>query len=220
MKNSLFGFLVLALLMSSCMTSKNAGAVMTGAAIGNNVGSAVGGLIGHSGRGWHSNYRGSAIGSIVGTVAGAVIAHEITKPRQEESYEMKETTRRPAASQVERLENPGITIRNIRFIDEGRNQTINSGETCRIIFEIHNDGKKSIHNLVPIVKEVSDMKRIDISPSVMIERLAPGEGLKYTATLIAGNRIKTGNAVIHVGVANEYGNEYDWREFDIPTSKR
>ncbi|MBE6286593.1 MAG: glycine zipper family protein [Mediterranea massiliensis] len=216
--------LVAALLLSGCYTTRtsgNAGAVMTGASIGGSVGHAVGGLIGEGSSGWRGAHRGSAIGTILGTVAGAVIANEATKPREEEipSYEV---TPVPRQAQVERIRSASdnrLKIRNIRFIDAGRNQTINSEEDCKIIFEIMNEGDKPAYNVVPVVNEVSGMKRITISPSVLVEAIAPREGVKYTATLSAGKRIKSGRALIRVGVTDEYGREYDWQEFEIPTEK-
>lgn len=206
------------LLNTSCAT-QNAGAVMTGAAIGNNVGGTIGGLIGDGSAGRHGAFRGSSIGSLIGTVAGAVIANEMTKPREQKQEDKVQIQRRPSSSQVQHLSGAQLKVRNIRFIDSGRNQTINSEETCKIIFEVVNEGNRVVHNVVPIVEEVSGMKKLYISPSTMVERIAPNDGIRYTATLEAGKRIKTGIAVIHVGVANEHGEEYDWQEFEIPTQR-
>lgn len=216
--------LAASLLLSGCYTTRtsgNAGAVMTGASIGGSVGHAVGGLIGESSSGWRGSYRGSAIGTILGTVAGAVIANEATKPREEAAspYEVAPTPRRSQVEHIRPDNHARLKIRNIRFIDAGRNQTINSEEDCKIIFEIMNEDNKPVHDILPVVEEVSGMKRITISPSVLVESIAPREGVKYTATLSAGKRIKSGRALIRVGVADEYGNEYDWQEFEIPTER-
>ncbi len=219
MKKLLFSLCVIMLLSTSCVTTRNAGAVMTGAAIGNNVGGTIGGLIESGSGGRHGAFRGSSIGSLIGTMAGAVIANEMTKPReQKESAEVR-PQRRPSSSYSQPLENNHLKIRNIRFIDEGRNQTINSGEVCKIVFEIVNEGNRPAHNVVPVVEEVSGMKNLYISPSTMVERIGPDDGIRYTATLEAGKRIKNGVAVIHVGVGNEFGDEYDWQEFEIPTRR-
>ena len=63
------------------------------------------------------------------------------------------------------------------------------------------------------------MKRIYISPSVMIEQITPHNGVKYTANINAGERIKTGEIIIHIAVADEYGQEYDWQEFSLQTQR-
>ena len=47
-------------------------------------------------------------------------------------------------------------------------------------------------NVVPVVTETTGMKRIYISPSVMVEQIAPHNGVKYTANISAGERIKDG----------------------------
>lgn len=219
MRKLLFTLSVLALLCTSCATTQNAGAVMTGAAIGNNVGGTIGGLLGDGSGGRHGAFRGSSIGSLIGTVAGAVIANEMTKPREEKAPEEVHTHRRPAQSHVQSLNNAQLKIRNIRFIDQNRNHTINSQEVCKIIFEIVNESNRPAHNVVPIVEEVSGMKHIYISPSTMVERLAPHDGIRYTATLESGKRIKDGHAIVRVAVANEYGEEADWQEFEIPTRR-
>ena len=63
------------------------------------------------------------------------------------------------------------------------------------------------------------MKHIYISPSVMIEQIAPREGVKYTANISAGERIKTGEVIFRIAVADENGEEYDWQEFSLPTQR-
>ena len=61
-----------------------------------------------------------------------------------------------------------------------------------------NEGEQTIYNVVPMVTETTGMKRIYISPPVMVEQIAPHNGVKYTATISAGERIKTGNGY-HTG---------------------
>lgn len=221
------GILALSVLCSGCGTSRMAGgdpgAVFAGAAIGGNVGGAIGGLIGDNNEGWRGGYRGSAIGTIVGTIAGAAIANAATAPKKQEEHSFRiERTQpyppryeeRPQSSAINNLK-----IRNIRFIDDNRNHVIDSGENCKVIFEIINEGNKPAYNVVPVVAETTGMKRIYISPSVMIEQIIPRDGVKYTANINAGERIKTGDAVIRIAVADEYGNEYDWQEFSLPTQR-
>ena len=168
-------------------------------------------------------YRGSAIGTIIGTIAGAAIANAATAPKKQEEYSYRiertqpyppQSGRQPQASAIDHLR-----IRNIRFIDDSRNHVINSGENCKVIFEIMNEGNKTAYNVVPVVAETTGMKRIYISPSVMIEQITPRNGVKYTANISAGERIKTGNVTIRIAIADEYGDEYDWQEFSLPTQR-
>ncbi len=67
--------------------------------------------------------------------------------------------------------------------------------------------------------ETTGMKLIHISPSVLIEQIAPHDGVKCTANIYAGSKIKTGNINIRIAVADEYGDEYDWQEFSLPTQR-
>ena len=106
-----------------------------------------------------------------------------------------------------------------RFIDDSRDHVISSGEKSKVIFEIMNEGEQTIYNVVPMVTETTGMKRIYISPPVMVEQIAPHNGVKYTATISAGERIKTGNVTIRVAVADGNGQQYDWQEFSLPTER-
>ena len=180
MKKYFIGLLALALACSSCGTSQMAsgdpGAIFAGAAIGGNVGGAIGGLIGDSNGGWRGGYRGSAIGTIIGTIAGAAIGNAVSAPKQEEyGYRIERTE--PYEPQPETYPAPSVfdnlKIRNIRFIDDNRDHVITSGESSKVIFEIMNEGDRTVYNVVPVVTETTGMKRIYISPSVMVEQIAP-----------------------------------------------
>lgn len=204
------------------MASGDPGAIFTGAAIGGNVGSAIGGLIGDSNGGWRGGYRGSAIGTIIGTIAGAAIGNAVSAPKQEEhGYRIERTeSYEPQADVYPALSVfDNLKIRNIRFIDDSRDQTISSGESSKVIFEIMNEGDRTIYNIVPMVTETTGMKRIYISSPIMVEQIAPHNGVKYTANISAGDRIKTGNVTIRVAVADGNGQQYDWQEFSLPTQR-
>lgn len=213
------------LLCNGCYTSRTGaggdpGATLAGAAIGGNVGGLVGGLIGENRHGWHGGYRGSAIGTIVGTLAGAAIGNAASRPREEkeeEVYVIERTERvqpgpnhRPSALY-------DLRIRNIRFIDDNRDHVLSSGESSKVIFEIINESSRPAFNVVPVVEELTGMKRIYISPSVLVESIAPHNGVKYTATVSAGKRIRTGEIVLRVAVADNLGEQYDGQEFTLPT---
>ena len=113
-----------------------------------------------------------------------------------------------------------LKIRNIRFIDDNRNHVIDAGENSKVIFEIVNEGRTPVYDVVPAVEEVTGMKHIFISPSVLVEQIAPGEGIRYTATVSAGEKLKDGEVVLRVTVAAGDNAECDWQEFSLPTQKR
>ena len=210
MKKYFIGLLASALACSSCGTSQMAsgdpGAIFAGAAIGGNVGGAIGGLIGDSNGGW----RGG-IGNAVSAPKQEEYGYRIERT---EPYEQPQPETYPAPSVFDNLK-----IRNIRFIDDNRDHVITSGESSKVIFEIMNEGDRTVYNVVPVVTETTGMKRIYISPSVMVEQIAPHNGVKYTANISAGERIKTGNITIRVAVANGNGQQYDRQEFSLPTER-
>lgn len=227
MKKHFIGFLALAIVCSSCGTSQMAsgdpGATFAGAAIGGNIGGAIGGLIGDSNGGWRGGYRGSAIGTILGTVAGAAIGNALTTPKRPEeySYQIERTQPYPVQSEIGRAPTTidYLKIRNIRFIDTNRDHIISSGEDSKVIFDIINESNQTVYNVVPVVSETTGMKRLYISPSVMIEQIDPHNGVKYTASMNAGDRIKGGEIIIRIAIADEYGQEYDWQEFQLQTQR-
>ena len=227
MKKQLTVFLLSVLLLSGCASGRmgNPGAIVAGASIGGSLGGSIGGLIGDNNRGWRGGYRGSAIGNIVGTIAGASIGSALTAPRQEpiedDAYvpEVREVRVQKYKKQPVRQPVSQLKLRRIRFIDDNRSHVIDAGENSKIIFEIMNEDRKPVYNVVPVVETVGKVKHIGISPSVMVEEILPGEGIRYTASIHAGNRLKDGEVTFRVAVADENGVICDSQEFTLPTQR-
>ena len=218
------GILSLALLCSSCrtqMTPQGLDGLATGAAIGNTIGSAMGVLNG--------GYRGSALGSILGTMAGATLGYSITKPRDGKIYPQENSRSidtREVTEHTQPVEAPlayspleDLRIENIRWMDRDQNQALHAEESCKISFEIMNQGRETAYNVLPKVTEVSGQKRIYISPSLLVKEITPKNGIRYTATIRAGKRIKKGEALFRLSVTNEEGAEFDWVEVALPTER-
>ena len=182
-------------------------------------------MIGDNNRGWRGGYRGSAIGNIVGTIAGAAIGSALTAPRQEpiedDAYvpEVREVRVQKYKKQPVQQPVSQLKLRRIRFIDDNRSHVIDAGENSKIIFEIMNEDRKPVYNVVPVVETVGKVKHIGISPSVMVEEILPGEGIRYTASIHAGNRLKDGEVTFRVAVADENGVICDSQEFTLPTQR-
>ena len=227
MKKQLTVFLLSVLLLSGCASGRmgNPGAIVAGASIGGSLGGSIGGLIGDNNRGWRGGYRGSAIGNIVGTIAGAAIGSALTTPRQEpiedDAYvpEVREVRVQKYKKQSVQQPVSQLKLRRIRFIDDNRSYVIDAGENSKIIFEIMNEGRKPVYNVVPVVETVGKVKHIGISPSVMVEEILPGEGIRYTASIHAGDRLKDGEVTFRVAVADENGVICDSQEFTLPTQR-
>lgn len=227
MKKQLTVFLLSVLLLSGCASGRmgNPGAIVAGASIGGSLGGSIGGLIGDNNRGWRGGYRGSAIGNIVGTIAGAAIGSALTAPRQEpiedDAYvpEVREVRVQKYKKQPVQQPVSQLKLRRIRFIDDNRSHVIDAGENSKIIFEIMNEDRKPVYNVVPVVETVGKVKHIGISPSVMVEEILPGESIRYTASIHAGNRLKDGEVTFRVAVADENGVICDSQEFTLPTQR-
>lgn len=211
-------------LLSGCSTAQmgttDPHAVLTGAAVGGQLGGAIGGIIGDSQRDWHSGYRGSAIGTIVGTLAGAAIGGAISSSRQKEQATNGNADADHTTANGYQAALDGLRIRRIRFIDDSRDRILSPGESSKVVFDIVNEGSEAALNVIPSVSESSGNKRITISPSILVEQIKPGEGVKYTATVIAGKRLKQSSITLRLAITDEYGNEYDWHEFQIQTEEK
>ena len=103
------------------------------------------------------------------------------------------------ASKVEQIygankaaESGKITIKNVRFEETAEHNVLHGGEVGKVKFEMYNETQAPIYNFMPTVVEADGNKRIYISPSVRVENIMPGQGLRYTATVKADKRIKDG----------------------------
>ncbi|MDR0893346.1 MAG: glycine zipper family protein [Mediterranea sp.] len=232
MKREVAVWALSALLLGGCASGRmgNPGAIVGGAAIGGSLGSSIGGLIGDNNHGWRGGYRGSAIGNIIGTLAGAAIGNALTAPRQERVNDddaympqvrrgERTVTSAPVRRQQAQQPLAQLTVENIRFIDGNRNHRIDAGEDSKIIFEVINRGDNPAYNVVPIVETVGKVKNLWISASVMIEQIQPGEGIRYTASIHAGPKLKGDEATFRVAVADANGTIADAQEFSLPFGK-
>ena len=114
----------------------------------------------------------------------------------------------------------GLHVTNLRFIDENRNHTIDAEEDSKLVFDVVNDGDTPAYNVTPIIKEVTGMKHILISPAQQIAYMPVGNTIRYTATIRGGRRLKTGEAVFRVYTTESNGAMSRTHEFSLPTQKR
>ena len=96
-----------------------------------------------------------------------------------------------------------LTIRNVRFADSNGDGMLSGDEIGQVSFEIYNETAAPIYNFDTSVVEDEANKRIYISPSVRVENIMPGQGLRYTATVKADRRIKDGEIRLLVSAQKE-----------------
>lgn len=140
--------------------------VMTGAAIGGDLGETIGWI--SSG---HRNHGGGALlGRVVGTTAGAIIGHAVTKPKDKgkngqdydedlTSYQTSggyaapkdeymrpvEGKRKYSGNNDKRKYTVGdLTIQSVSFEDENGDGRFSKHEICNIVYEVSNIGSSPI----------------------------------------------------------------------------
>ena len=117
--------------------------------------------------------------------------------------------------------NSNIEVRNISFTDADGDGTLSRKEDGKVTFEIMNNSGVTLYDVHPMVVEATGSKHIHVSPPLRVESIAPGRGVRYTATVYADSRAKDGEALIRVAVVQ--GNKEitsQVREFRVPVSKR
>ena len=113
----------------------------------------------------------------------------------------------PAAEKTMSVEDlqrarPSIEVRNVRIVDQREDGVIYAGEQCKVVFEIMNRSGHTLHDVQPLVNELTGNKHLHLSPNLHIESIAPGTGVRYTATILADKRLKEGQAIIRIAVAH------------------
>ena len=190
MKQKIIALGLATFVLCGCGSTYQATSTLAGASIGGNVGGAIGGLVG-SNRHWDGGYRGSAIGTLVGTLAGSAIGGAISSAQERKAQEGY-----PVEEQRVYTPQPSEIPSSVGYL-QIRN--------IRFIDENRNH----------VIESEEHSKVI----SVMLEQIAPHEGIKYTAHIRGGKRLKDGEVIIHIAIADYEGREYDWQEFTLPTRR-
>lgn len=226
------------LFLMSCGSAQQLQGVSAGTTIGTVLGSSIGGIMG--------GFRGHDVGTLVGAVAGGAVGAAITAPRERrksvepdamvsERTAKKHSKKSSVSSRsamtgaegssgvtvttpASAVESP-LVLRNLRYIDDGHNQILNRKESSKLIFELVNSTHIPVTGVVPYVSEANGNEQVYISPAMRIERIEPGEGIRYTVEIKGGNRLKAGTAVFRIAVSCDDGPFVTVREFTLPTDK-
>ena len=211
-----------ALIFSSCDTSDQTGAAIGGGFLGAIFGSAIGGLMGGP--------RGADAGTLIGVVAGAAAGAASAAPKERGKSDYDYTTdtynrhskvvysnRGEEADRLGR-EFAKVEINNLRFIDNNNNQAIDAGESCKIAFEVKNNGTHTIYDLAPVIS-VNGTKYIVISPTAVISYIDAGQAVRYTAEVYANRKLRDGTADFTISFAKgDY--LYNMTSFQLATRSR
>ena len=119
------------------------------------------------------------------------------------------------ASQQQKLE-----LRNVVFTDDGKDGTLSGGETGTVVFELFNRSNTTVTDVVPTVQAEKKNSYIYISPSIRVESIAPGRGIRYTATVKADKRVKDGTVKLYVSAVKNGSPLSHTTVVEVPTSHK
>lgn len=218
--------LVALVLLSGCESAQQFQGVYMGSTLGGIFGSSIGGLL----DGPRGSDAGTALGMIVGGVAGAAITSEKPKNKSSEpvrrydndyagttdvdTYNRRNHGKSTVTPIPDGYEN--LQIENLRFIDQNKNQALDASERAKIVFEIRNNGSHTLYNIAPVV-EVTDNKRIIISPTAIVASIRPGKVVRYTAEIYGKPKLRPGIADFSISFASGQ-TYYTVRRFQLKTA--
>ena len=250
MKKMIVGLVGAAVVLSSCGSATATGAYV-GGEFGHVIGSAIGGINGGWRGEHMGSLIGTVGGVVAGAAVGAAVdaaqqrkyerAMEQQYPSSmsvpQDRYDRggfdptmqgddrisfdpsPEPTRSLSVADLSRK--PAIQIRNAHVIDATHDGVLTRGEECTVTFEIMNNTASPMFDIYPLVTDVTGNKHICVSPNLRVECIAPYQGVRYTATILADKRLKDGEIVVRVGVAQGQKEITSQKqEFTIPTRKK
>jgi uncharacterized protein YcfJ len=113
-----------------------------------------------------------------------------------------------------------LEIRNAGVYEKVRDGVLTRGEECTVVFEIFNTTDHAVYDVYPLVEDATGNKHVKVSPNLRVESIAPHQGIRYTASILADSRLKDGEIQLMVGVAQgKQVLESQTRMFTIPTAK-
>lgn len=114
-----------------------------------------------------------------------------------------------------------LEVCNARFVDDNQDRRLNGGELCKVIFEVYNRSQETVYDVQPMVVETTGSKHVTISNTIHVERILPGKGVRYTAMVKAGKRLKDGRLTFRVyAVRGNHDVVSNVSEFGIEASRR
>lgn len=114
-----------------------------------------------------------------------------------------------------------LEVRNARFVDDNQDHKLSGDELSKVIFEIYNVSGSTVYDVQPMVVETTGNKRIYVSNSIHVERIVPGKGVRYTAMVKGGKKLKDCTACFRIYAVQGNGNVVsNVSEFNIATARR
>lgn len=114
-----------------------------------------------------------------------------------------------------------LEVRNARFVDGNKDHRLTAGELSKVIFEVYNVSRNAVADVQPMVVETTGNKHVAVSGTVHVERILPGKGIRYTAVVKAGKRLKDGTLTFRIYAVRGNGETVsNVSEFNVRTSRK
>ena len=101
-----------------------------------------------------------------------------------------------------------IRVTNVVFRDYSGDGILQSGETATVSYDIINVTPEYIHLLVPKIELNKQSFRFHVSPMRNITDIPPGEGVRYTVTLTANDKVKRSDISLNFYLSRDNGKTY------------
>lgn len=101
----------------------------------------------------------------------------------------------------------GLVISNVRYLDQNGDQMLGAGEVSKIAFDLKNTSQYTLYNVQPIVVETTGNRHVLVSPTINVESIAPGSGIRYTATVVAERGLRRGAVAFRVSAETSSGQQ-------------
>ena len=113
-----------------------------------------------------------------------------------------------------------LELRNVVFTDDSHDGTLSADETGTVVFELFNRSSAVATDVVPTVQAEKGSSDIYISPSIRVESITPGHGIRYTATVKAARRVKDGTVKLYVSAMKDGRPLSHTTVVEIPTRRK
>ena len=213
MKKLLLTLVIVAVTLTSC---GSVGFGISAPGMGGMIGGTLGSIAGDATGGRY----GSSIGGLIGTVAGVAVGTAIAQQQIQGQMEQA-TTRSSSVASVAPLPEAqsAIELTNFYLMDENDNGVIDAKESCKITFDVENNGTSTVRNITPTLELISQVKGIKVGKPTVIDFLSANSKITYSVPITTTSSLKTGEVDFRAYTVDGSGAYSESIEFTLPTKK-
>lgn len=145
---------------------------------------------------------------------------DFTSDSNVDMYNDGQTSHTGVSRHVDELNSlPSLEIREAHFVDANQDGVLKRGERGEIIFEVINRGHSTVYDILPVVTKAESNSHIHISPSMHVDQILPGKGIRYTAVVKADRGLCDGNVRFCLNVMTGQETVSTTVELSVPTRR-